>query len=138
MVQFLLLRYTSTFDKHVVSPQGCFDNRTQDDDVSQGYEIFYQLAFSLQCSSILTQLFFNHHSRTYAGTFKLTAILSTIIVSLSLLVEHIETLSGWQPSRFPIMVSESYQLAISFAVAYQAIVYPGIPQTSASDEDIEL
>jgi hypothetical protein len=100
--------------------------------------IFHQIATALTSSTILTQLYFNFQSKTYAGTLKIAAIASFAIEAFTTSVEQFESLSGWQPSRFPVLVGEIYQLILSFVMAYQAVLYPGIPQRLETDEDVEL
>jgi hypothetical protein len=138
LLHFLLVRYTSSLDIHVVSPQGCQDNgsgETNAETGSDSWPIFDQLSTALWHSSAVTQIIFNAQSKTFAGSFKIAAITTFATECFTLVTEHVESISGYQATRFPVVLGECYHFLICVAMAYQAVIYPGIPQTTSEDND---
>ena len=92
----------------------------------------------LSASSALIQAVFNAQSHTFAGSFKMVALLWVAADVLTVSMQRLEFLGGWKPYRPPLDLGTCLNIFIASIAAYQALVYPGIPQQVAEDDDDDL
>ena len=82
------------------------------------------------------QLWFNHQSRTFAGKYKLNAILDGISLMLNTLQFSTRVL-GYRELREGYSVHGLMNLFIVVGWCYQAVTLPKVSQGEADDEEEE-
>ncbi|CBQ69119.1 hypothetical protein sr00093 [Sporisorium reilianum SRZ2] len=97
------------------------------------------LASALLQTQVLAQVYFNYRSSTFTGCFRISAIGTAVVTTFVMIAVSIESLGSWADQRHtePVYVSAFLELAVLLLLAYQAVVYKGVPQVEGEDEDEE-
>jgi hypothetical protein len=121
----------------VFSAQGCHDTSSllTTSPTHFNWSLLPDIAFALTSSSTATQVIFNHFSKTFAGSFKVTVFLATAARLLDIAVEYFEMVGGWKANRGPLLADECVHLFSLVLLSYQAVTYPGISQKVLLEEE---
>ena len=129
---------------HIVKAEGCYGYSGESSGapttrVLRAATFARQIGSALSNGGIVLQVIFNAKAMTYAGSFKIVAIVGVAIQALDMAMSRSEKLSGWQASRAPITLGGALALLVLSIQSYQAVKYRGIPQVvpESDDEDNE-
>ncbi|SPO47443.1 uncharacterized protein PSANT_05131 [Moesziomyces antarcticus] len=98
---------------------------------------FAAIGASLKHSVELAQAWFNYRNKTYAGTFKITAVTQPVVAATLFATLYAERLSKHTSNSYPLGPHAILEVAVPAILAAQAVVYPGIKQVKDKDEDNE-
>lgn len=90
-------------------------------------------------TQLLAQVYFNYRSRTFTGCFRIAAIGTALVTTPVMLLTLAEGRAGWVDKRYsePITVGVLFEVGLPLMLAYQAVVYRGVPQVVGEDEEEE-
>lgn len=133
-------KFVKPYEVHILSEQGCESKFSQHEIVTAriNWAFLNYIGPALGASSALIQAVFNAKSLTFAGSFKMVALSWVAADVLTISMQRLEFLSGWKASRPPLDLGTCLNVFVASITAYQALVYPGIPQQIAEDDDDDL
>lgn len=87
----------------------------------------------------LAQAWFNYRSGTFTGAFRISAVGTAVLLCLNTLVVALETFSGWADKVhvMPFGFYGIFEMVAPVWLAYQALMYKGVPQVEPAEEDDE-
>ncbi|PWN86484.1 hypothetical protein FA10DRAFT_56638 [Acaromyces ingoldii] len=87
-----------------------------------------QLSYALSRSGQILQMWHNVQSRSFAGSFKLSVLLTFFAMVIGTSIDHVEIIGGWKPSRDDITLSDVEDWLLAVVLLYQALSFPGVRQ----------
>jgi hypothetical protein len=97
--------------------------------------VLFNLDFGLRVSAVLFQSIMNRKSSTFAGRYRISAILSSFVMLLEL-ARLSQTIIGKRNPKHSFDVMDGLNVVIELYTAYQAFTLPAVKENTV-DEDEE-
>lgn len=96
--------------------------------------MLFNLDFGAKVSAALFQLIMNRKSSTFAGRYRISAILSSFVTLLGL-TRLSQTIIGKRNPTYSFDVMDGLNVVIELYTAYQAFTLPAVKQDTVDDDE---